>query len=504
MYKIIVIDDEVLIRKSIVKKINKYPADFEIVKEASNAIEGIRIINEIKPDIIICDIRMDDISGLDMISMIKPGNPEAEIIIISGYDDFEYARQAIELGICEYLLKPIDTNTFNKGMLKCISKLEQNKITRLSSIYSEILEKSTYDKKILDKILQQGKDFYQHLFKEYNDNCSFISIYLYAITGDDIRVLMLSNNILKSIRGLELSNNYVQIQHNANEFSFIFMCEQFKADYFAEYLEKLKLSIKTNNIKTFTIGLSDKCQLLEDAFYRSLKAMKNRILYPDKTIINYTDCKNNKKKYLLSAMQKNSLEYALSHRQVEILNSFYDTLFNDLTTENVSYHYIKIVYTDILNLLEKYYYNQKEIEKTFKSLHEIESIPEMIEYLKLFSYNIALSMDDSGNNYKASIIEKLKLYINENYGNSISLKEFCKQNSINVSFLSNEFKKNVGLSYNDWLLKVRIENATKLLASNNYKVKEVSELCGFSNQHYFSKVFKSSTGLSPSEFLNKE
>ncbi len=189
MYKIVIIENENIVRKGLILTIKWEDMNAMVVGEASHGIEGKKVILDVKPDIVITDIRMPGMDGLQMIQELKQKNVKTEFIIVSGYSEFEYAQRAIRLGVMDFLLKPIDEDELEKCMIRV-----QNRIS-----------KSKDQEKLISKISEMNESPYM-LFEKYFQNYNF------ALQEDNVTKLThyIEENIHRELSISELSE-YLQV-----------------------------------------------------------------------------------------------------------------------------------------------------------------------------------------------------------------------------------------------------------------------------------------------------
>lgn len=202
MYSIILVDDETQVRQTIISRIPWDSLGFEIIGEAENGLEAIDLINEKLPDLVITDIRMPYLDGLELIKAIKEANPAISVVILSGHDEFSYAKKAISLGVDEYVLKPINRDEIVELMKRIKSNLDSkykkiNDTIELNSLYDQVIPQL---KEQLINVIYAGK-YRENKDKiaQYNlnqNNDFFICVVIDTDIGKDNLILLKFNQIL--------------------------------------------------------------------------------------------------------------------------------------------------------------------------------------------------------------------------------------------------------------------------------------------------------------------
>ena len=389
MIKVLIVDDEMLVRYGLFTTIDWESYGFEIVGDAKNGKVALELVNELQPDIIISDIRMPIMDGLEFICELKNRGIEKEVVILSGYDDFNYAKKALEYGASAYLLKPIENDELINVLLKLKNKLEnRNRLMQTIEGFNEGLE-----------ILKQ-KFLIDLINGEYNKFDSIKEkLDLYRITPQFEKLCF---SLIKTDNGVNVLDNIL----NAN------------------VQNEKKYAIPFININ------GEVCVIW---------------FFDDDDIIDQINS------YL------GKVEFISAFVTGSAYNSWMD---------------IKTAYDEARNMIND------NIEKNGVLLKDVETP-----------------------NYRKEIKEALE-YIKNNYNKNISVEQVANELFLSSYYFMHIFKKNVGKTFNEYLVQYRIEIAKQLLRDTKYKVFQVSELVGYKNTKYFSQLFKRETGLLPKEYVD--
>ncbi|MCM8711896.1 response regulator [Clostridium sp. SYSU_GA19001] len=511
MYKFIVVDDERLIRKGILKKIEKLDLEIELAGEAENGEEAIELIEKVKPHIILTDMRMPLMDGKALLKKLQQDYPEIKIIVISGYSDFEYLQEAISANVVDYILKPFNKEEIYKSFTKAINsidkelsatkKLEQietefdinylsDLITSCQTVYDSGYFKSTKIKTL--------KNFHSFLLLSiYSPEKSSKDIYENMLTFSNFAencVLIPGSSKINLCFVLYAFNNESNGEISA------FVKKQGIEIY--EHLKSLSFSNMYLSFSSITADLS----LINNCYLESLEALNKRDVRDNFYILIYDN-------YEISPVESDwdkidtlvfFIEAGNERKVLELINEFFNTLENisPLTLVTIKYNCLT-VFRSIRNMLKDHY----DILKKYSFTNDYEAIlNNNFDYNKIKSSSIQMlsrltSMFKDKNVYPSEeLIENIKKYIKKNYSNDINLEKISSLFFLNPSYLSFLFKEKTGENLIDFVNKVRIEKAKELLKTTDYKIYKIAKMLGFDNDKYFFRVFKKLSGYTPEKY----
>ena len=510
MLKILIVDDEELVRLGIASKLKKSHFSINKIMHAQNAKEALQIIKVQNPDIVICDIHMEGQNGLQLSHSLAQLQPEIQIIIVSGYDEFAYAQAAIQIGVVDYLLKPIDTQLLYEALEKCIQNLQTQALN--TTAVSRISKKNKHK-----EIRARTSEFLNHrtsdihdLFESYEENITYFQVfhlyldpefYLFADSFMDL--------IIREYPIFELGNNILYYEYRYNEFFIAFCLPQNTDQLLPNVFFKTIRSLLHNEFGDFvtgqyTIGCSELCEDFHAAVIQAVSAMKHRLLVENYEYIDFQSAKEYINIYKPHISLFTDLRYALTHPDSQAIIHTLNTLGTSIQSDKYSYDSLQSLYRRLIILPEELqkYTLEENLSSYPRDIYLFSSIPDMLDFLKdvfldsiHFSENPKPSID-----FRHEAVQKVQEYVDRNYAHEFSLREISEMLHINYCYLSILFKEIMNINFRDYVTQVRIEHAKQYLASEKYKIKEVAALTGFSNQHYFSKMFKQITGMPPKEF----
>jgi two-component system response regulator YesN len=533
MYKVLIIDDESIIRKGIKNIINWKQLDCEVCADASDGIEGIELIKKYLPEIIITDIRMPGLDGLGMIKQVKGIVPNSKIIILTGYRDFDYVQEAIKCGAFDFLLKPSKIEELTSVVARAVNEINDQRVRHLEVDKFKLLfeqnvpvlrEKLLYD--VIYGINSHENEIMEKmkLFDIYLKNFVLVIMendYEDKATGTQYDMQLYQFGIVNSFEEI-FSEKYevLSIMLNNNRVGFII--QQFNKDP----LDITEVSEKCGNLQevinnafgfTVTIAVSSNgvsAMELPDKMKECLGSLEYKRYIGNNSIIQYSDL-NSFFRYndysTLDTYQKQLLESIKSGNE-SLVKVITQNISRYVTTNKINLNYLKNFYYSTLSSInnirisvlavqtDKKHEEGRDVPSLLQMIEKCDSAEELNSLLEEVSVRIASKVNNFNNKSLKLILRKAIDYIHEHYNEQVTLNEVAENIYVSTYYISRMFKKELGKSFVDYLNDVRIEKAKELLKDVKYKTYEVAEMVGISDPHYFSKLFKKYSGMTPSEY----
>lgn len=508
MYKVMVIDDEEWIRQGLIKKIEKSGLGIGGVFEAENAMEGMKIIDKEKPDIVICDIRMRGKDGLELSVDLKSTYPDIKIIIITGFDEFDYAKKALQIGVVDFLLKPVNNFNLIESLKRCIDIIEKEQSDQQILKSMAGLERLNTSREKFLKYLYNKEVDLKDIFSYYRkDESIFLSLYLYINTINLESDIMIGN-LYQDSGSWECEKNLIFYKNNINEFVIVFCVSGIKdkdscRSRMADFLSGLEDRIMNLNILQYTFGISNCCGIPEDAIAQAEEAMKFRGLFDDNNRIYYMNVADYKNVYQLQTQQKIAIKNCIRAHQYKELTNILKEISDRIIRSRVSYKSLQGLYTDLIMIGVDMFSTEFENKQNFfpKDVYWFNSLKDMFSFVKELYLNIINTTYTADIDYKKQLIYRVKDYIDLNFDKKITLDSIASMEHVNFCYLSILFKEVMNVNFQDYLLHIRIDNAKALLRTKNFRIKQVAIMTGFTEEHYFSKVFKKLEGITPKDYI---
>ncbi len=537
-----IVDDEYLIRELLEKRVNWEELGCRVVLKASSALEVYDYVDEYPLDILITDINMPIINGITMAKKIKNDYPHIKVVVLTGYNDFEYARSGIDIGIEGYLLKPINPSEIQKVLKKVILsiKSELEKKIAYESLLKRINEEKEYmrerifikmisQKLSISKIKQYGNVYDISVHADFHQIAiiDFILLNHDDLSEKDHYPSMLKGKmILEDLILNKEKKDKVYIFSDVNNRLYIYNTD---ADF--NLLEELRYFIKINGVNNscdVQIGVSlikDDIQLLHQAYLEAKEALQLGVIQGHNKICSFEEAN------VLSHVSMDELYFdkelddlrffiksGLKNEAKEVVNQLFDYISQSIShTDNHKISFLRIQITRIISNLKFLVLSlNKEIQANLSDskrqalMNDITSICQLetISMGQDYIIETVSDMIDTINHYKNHIdndrLDEIDNYIVEHLSSpELSLKNTAKYFYMNSSYLSRIYKKKRGVSFKERMIKLRMEKGVELLRNKDLKVYEVANQVGIIDANYFSVCFKKYMNMSISEYRKK-
>ncbi|RCX17887.1 two-component system response regulator YesN [Anaerobacterium chartisolvens] len=518
MYKFIIVDDEPLIRRGILKKLETYEKNISFAGEADNGEDALKLVHKINPDIIITDMRMPLMDGKSLLKLIQKDYPEKKIIVISGYSDFEYMKEAISANVVSYLLKPFNREELHKTLTKAISLIERdNSIQQKIELIEDEKEQISYnsDLQSLSSIILDinKKDAVPSIrsgkLKIIDNADSFLLLSIYSTSKLEEYVFY---NYMEQN---DLNNSCIFLPHPYNDqicFFILLYSEQLdnKIIELASQTAKNLIEIFSSSPLTEVfIGISNiKHNIIElrQAYKETVSALDSRKIFDNSIFHFFTDDTTvpNSFEWENSDDLVFYIESGNTQKITELTRDLFEFFSRDpLMTLAVVKRNCRSLLKEARDLLHEYFDSMPDntlpssYETIIDTLFDINSIR---AYLLQVLSNISLMLGQKAIYSSENIIDNIKTYVQKNYSKNLTLEKISSLFFINPSYCSYLFKEKSGDNFIDFINKVRIQKATELLRNSDNKVYKIAKTIGFDNTKYFFRVFKKVTGYTPKEY----
>ncbi|WP_053985892.1 response regulator transcription factor [Niameybacter massiliensis] len=506
MIKIFIAEDQPLILRDICQKIMRCGDPFEIIGEATNGKDAYEKIMQCHPDVIFTDIRMPLMDGLNLIEKVKLSLPDIKCIIISGYKDFDYARAAMKLNVDEYLLKPIlfEDIEFVLNQLKLKVSINQE----------------SYEKEMLNSILNASHHNHPRLHMPLTFNECYIVLlnagpfahftidYLnpFGAVWDNLDIENLGENILQENEKIYIFDGKTQ-----NEKLLFIGLKNTSYSAILHFLKDLAIMFETLHA-ILSIAVSKPMYRIDNIGIESQvlrTLMKKNILFGQATFIECSHINPYLKPYrtFISSLLERKFILAIQNHQKKNFIKELELLIDQFQREQSTQYEITKTLKYLVSLFNKvdhplappYMDIELEIEETLSNVHDYHTLKEGI----LFSFtNFLDAVFSTAIPAQSSLhlIDDAKHYIDHHFNESFTINDLASRSALTPAYFSRLFKERLGVTPIEYLTQIRIQKACDLILSHNYTFKEIAELCGYSDQFYFSRTFKMIIGKSPSQY----
>lgn len=519
MYRYIVIDDESLIRKGTIKKLSALAELAVCCGEAVNGQEGIELIREKHPDFVILDMYMPVMDGMELLPYLAEHFPELPLIVVSGYQNFDYMRQAITSKVVDYILKPFSAKEIQKAVLSTIDalKTKEHLKSQISSV-QEDRERAYYDLDmnfLMGRILGYESDSQTILserLKFINNTHQFILFTLYLMN------LSRELGLEEWLKENGFSEFIVYLTHpSLEQFRFIILFlpgGSSQKDANIEQFAELILLWGSQQDCSIRIGVSE-CHPNISELNRAFRETTEALDEQPASGLGRECClyREPGEPVPLSWPSQEEFLFRIESGETDKVRVMSGELFDyykgvpGCTLKDVKQNceHLSVQCQLILN----HYLNQKDdAGKPSHNMHAIintlYSLEDVKKYYQQFFLNITSMLRPKSVYAGSDLIDKIKIYVDNNYQKNLTRDFVASLFYINSSYLSQAFKKKTGEKFIDYLNHVRIEKAKELLETTNLKVYQVSKTVGYENAKYFFRIFKKKTGMTPEQYQNRE
>lgn len=523
MYKIMIVDDEMLVRIGVKALINWEELGFEIVAEAGNGQSAFEKYVAFKPEIVITDIKMPKQDGLWLAQKIKEYNPNTEIIFLTCYDDFSYAKKAIKLRVSDYILKAeMEEEELKKILIEKKKKLDSY-LGRVGDIQNDkqILRKQ--QEYLLGLLLSSNRsidivhDEFSKAWIEWNTmNYCFIQFDFQSVLKADKNSDYQTSNIIAAsleliITKFQEENIRIFTKQFGKSVTCFLMADNLNEIRIKKCIEYLRSTTKQYLNIGFKSANSPITDTIEEArthlewIYKASDYLfylqegehltRDNMLKPSESSFRYDLALV---KEICQYVEEGNGEYI--HKKIDEIESILDQLrSNSLEVKLELSHMIN----DIFKRFDSCFQEDQDIFAFQKKIMNAEELKEVMEVIRAFIDNV---MNENFNNRLDNaefLIKKAIQFINDNYNKKISLEDIASYVGISKYYFSVLFKKDQGITFSSYLNTVRIEKAKQLLKNPQTTINDIVYEVGFNDPQYFSKTFKKYIGMTVTEYRSK-
>ena len=529
MYSLLIVDDEDFIRNAMVTTVDWQAVGFAEVMEAEDGEEAIEIMREHPIDVLLTDISMPFMDGLELCRITAQEFPDTYRVILSGYDDFQYAQKAIRYGVKDYLLKPLGAETLQKEMDVIFGKFkhdasQRNYIREMKIQWQRSIPQLR--EQALYSIVCNGEAGTREIERMRSlDICLEYQCYGVAIIEPnwdtiDEKDVELFTFAVKNIVNESVAKAHYVFSTYANHIVVLF-CFECGAKEISDLMNQELLRV--SEVITSTIDIEVVCavgsrvECVEDlkvSYEDALNALDCKYSLGKKNIYNISDLTYIEDSFYYPRQEMKDMIYGVKFEdEIEIGKKFYEIKRTCYLDKTISKENLKMIGIEIITSMLKELSNVKNVStemwaKGFEMYRKLETIDEfdkVIDVLCVYACEISRELKTVKNTSTEKIIEGIRNYVNDNYMNEetsqITTAEYLH---ISSGYLSAVYKKETGENFIKYLTDVRLQRAMELLQTTDKRSYEVAEETGFNNAHYFSTVFKKNIGCTPSEYRERK
>lgn len=527
-YRVIIADDEPKILQLIKMLGHWQEYDIEIVDECHDGLQTLKSIQEHRPDFVLSDIKMPDLDGIELIEATRKAGIDSLFILISGYRHFEYARSAIALNVMDYLLKPIDEAQLNETLEKVCRQLDQIRAEKedleelcrlkesrqqnmLQQFWKDLLhgETNAIEQNTLTE--RRCNEVYQ---TDFRPGCYQVLCLITNMNGIlEHENSLFSDEVMRFLRSC--FGEYTQYYFHQDLCGYAIVLN-FAPEYQKQVHEGISaLYYNIRNLSEIyggfrlNIGVSNlknRCSGLRAAFLEARAAEWGRLIMMRDGVLDYGQICGLPpvEAGFFSTEESEKLKGCIRYLRKEELGTLFSELYQRAVSQaNSSPDDMAELFFRIFSIVGESVPEEEKkqmLDNCYYAYLEARTFPLLMKnlYLKLETY---IQEEQKKMNQKVGKpIGEAVRFIRANYAKAISAEEVAGVSHVSAAYLGKLFKEELGIGFNDFLTQVRLEEAEKLLAETNLPVKEIASAVGYPDEKYFSRLFKKTTGIKPTEY----
>lgn len=494
MFKILVADDEPTGLNHVCTILEKKCPQYEIMAVAENGKQALEMIRKERPDILITDIKMPVMDGIELISRVKKEFPEVLSVIVSGYSEFEYAKEAIQSGVCDYLLKPLVPSDMQKLMEQLEIRLKTFYYTQRNKILRALCNgKHLEEKQKVSRYFPAGQ-YYAAVFRQNGLPRRFSK-------KNGVEIFSMEEEKIYIYGRDEMESLYLIPQKLLFQETFLQITERI-----FEKEQRLKKGAYVTGIaygKEFTLeNLPEVAERLYRKLDESIVIGKNRLIWD-------TEKKQESKEDEQEKKEIEYIEYLIRYKEsAKLLNEIKKLFYlwdkcecSQLHVES-NIKYLFRMFQNVYSTEQSFSEIEFWIDDVFYYASDMTELEENVTDL------LKQCIPDSGKenmDNKEALFSSILSYLNAHIRESLSLGDICREFGVSQTSLSRMFRTYQETSFSNYLTEIRINKAKEIMekAPESY-VKDIAERCGYSDQFYFSRIFRSVTGMCPKEYMEQQ
>lgn len=513
MLKAIVVDDEPRVRRGLSSLIPELDPDWIVAGTAANGIEALELVRKEMPDLVITDIRMPHMNGLDLLSELN-GYP-AHVVILSGYGYFEYAQTALKFGAYDYLLKPVKPDDISNLLERVKNQRSENTVSprtiphavNCARWWKDWLTEEEESAPFIDKLREQLEDAEGAIRVIAIEIDRFDELLSEDQWGDKQLLLFAVRNVAQEMLSAETGRASSYLFTSGSQLYFATTGDCSGTELGTRLIEQIKQSVKIS----VSIGISASDQPFErmpDSYRQAKEALRNKWIYGDGIVSDY--CEVNLKireefgypadldEAVVRAVRNGELQHALDgitafmHRMKEDNLPF--RLFRRFCLQLLS-SVFRIMYEQRLNEVVR-----SRLDQPQELFHRDFTAQEFMNYMNDLVTLTIEAMDWSKLERHNRTIDRALTFMKANYAKDISLDDVALHVGMSSNYFSSFFKQETGETFVERLTAIRVDKAKSLMMNAQLRMYEIAEMVGYADVKYFSRLFKRNVGVTPVEY----
>ncbi|MDQ0897625.1 response regulator [Paenibacillus sp. V4I7] len=520
----IAVDDEVNPRKLLQVLLDWHSLGIEFIGEASNGNEALDLIDAVRPNIVFTDINMPYMDGLELAKQVRERDPFIKVVILTAYPEFEYAKQSVKIGVHDFLLKPLQPDVLRKLAVDLKEVIEKETVhwNEYRKIQTELLENTLElkEKFLMDLLVgtssngEQLNRRFDYFFGESLRSCFSVAILDFQSEPnvEEERRLNLSMGCKRAVEFLVHEREGIHVlQDNGGRVVMISWDKAIELESLGEQAIRI---IKDKLGCQATVGVGGVCNnlpMVKKSYKEALEALRYGKLFggdqvisfgEDIRLVNYsTDLKQSDTEEIIFFIKT-----GLKDQAVKSIDKLFQSLEPSDGTANEHMYSLGVHFISMLNLaMSELGFTQLRSNLLNGALYNrmfgCRTTSDLSQFLSKLAEDTADYVQGTRMKKTNQIVRDILAYLTDEFRNpEVSLGSVSQKFHLNSSYLSRIFKQEIGQGFTDYLLKLRIDEAVKLMNEADWKAYQIAEKVGIKDPYYFSHRFKKVTGVSIQEY----
>lgn len=537
MYKLIIVDDEYSTRSGLKMCINWFEYGIEVAGEAENGNKGLELANRVRPDIVLTDVKMPGMDGIEMVKRLKEQHPDTKFVFISGYDDIEYLKSAMKMDAVDYILKPVNLEELNAVIEKIMtmSKREESRKDMLQRMSAKLNQSiPLLREKFLIQLIRDGRadristekriDFLDLRLPYDAPYCALIvridnpRTVFDTMTEQNTQLISFAiQNICQEIVDARASGSV--FEHQRGEYVLLVALPEAEGEDFifplvSELMASLNGFLKRMAEEiSLTIGIGAAVAhlgLLADSYQMALEAIERKLFLGKNQVITFD----------VLAAQKD-VDYRRINERIAVFASVLKTgdanqvsqqleaLFAELrASAGIGFIDCQRICLQLLLVTSQFLsefgmragdLGERESE-AWSQLMKLETLDDMSGYLQGYLKEVCERIENRREKPVPEVITEIIRIIHQRYPDNLTIADIASQVYLAKTYICLLFKQETGETINEYITRVRMEKAKELLQDTDQKLSDVCTAIGYAEPSYFTKQFRKYTGMNPSDY----
>ena len=541
MYQLMIVEDEKSTREGLKDCVDWNRYDIKVVAEAPNGQEALNRLHEMPIDIVLTDVVMPIMDGIELVRQIRCIYSSVKVIFISGYWDMPYLKSAFQLDAIDYILKPIKLEELEQVIQKVteICRLEKEAKQNLQEMKNKLaaslpLMRERFISRLLTgsikgrKAILQKAAFLDLPFEQVGYYTVFTiqinpSVQTMLSKKDKVEtmeeheiLLMKIKELVESTRIADLNLNIFCSIADENRINFIlYSASSTSYDRTIEIAQQMQDKIKNATSAVVSVGIGDEVpsvEYLNRSWQKSVRALDQGYFLGEGAIIHYKDIdlKNEIPSYYSHPIQEqicNAIRLGREKEVKSLTSSFFQELYS-YTGMNIDY--VRTICLELIILAERILLESGDSKldiggrkDMWKKVFQLKTLKQTEEWMSNQLCDMAGTIDRIQNTKSKSIVERMKSAVQRRCSENITIQELAEELYFTPNYICMLFKKETGESFREYLTKVRLERAKTLLRNSTMKLYEIAGQIGYTDPDYFTRIFRKYTGVTPTEYRER-